>query len=93
MNAQTVPDYKKLIRDLEILADRHLEDLYEVSLQATADYPSIHAELKEARRRLNLAISRELMDDYQTKLAYRVTVRKLAKTLAKEAREAKAEKS
>lgn len=70
-----------LIKQLTELANRNPDNLYELSLQAVSDHPEYHARLKDAQRRLQLAKVRELMDDYQIKLAYRVTVRNLIKEL------------
>lgn len=69
----------ELINKLSKLAEQRLDDLYELALEASEDYPNIQAELKEAHRRLKLAIERELMDEYQTKLAFRVTIKNLVK--------------
>ncbi|MEQ8244968.1 hypothetical protein [Fulvivirga sp.] len=71
----------ELIKQLTELADRNPENLYELSLQAVSNHPEYHEKLKDAQRRLQLAKVRELMDDYQIKLAYRVTVRNLIKEL------------
>lgn len=71
----------ELIKQLTELADRNPENLYELSLKAVSNHPEYHEKLKDAQRRLQLAKVRELMDDYQIKLAYRVTVRNLIKEL------------
>jgi hypothetical protein len=71
----------ELIKQLAELADRNPDNLYELSLKVAGDYPQYHDRLKDAYRRLQLAKVRELMDDFQIKLAYRVTVRNLVKEL------------
>lgn len=68
-----------LLETLSKLADNHFDDLYERSIDAAKEDESIEAELKDAHRRLQLAISRELMDEHQTKLAFRVTIKNLVK--------------
>ncbi|MTI40640.1 hypothetical protein [Fulvivirga lutimaris] len=70
-----------LIKQLTELANRNPENLYELSLEAVSNHPEYHAQLKDAQLRLQLAKVRELMDDHQIKLAYRVTVRNLIKEL------------
>lgn len=70
-----------LIKQLIELANRNPENLYELSLEVVSSHPEYHHKLKDAQRRLQLAKVRELMDDHQIKLAYRVTVRNLIKEL------------
>lgn len=70
-----------LIKQLTELANRNPENLYELSLEVVSNHPEYHHKLKDAQRRLQLAKVRELMDDHQIKLAYRVTVKNLIKEL------------
>ncbi len=70
-----------LIKQLKDLADRNPENLYELSLEVVSKHQEYHERLKDAQRKLQLAKVRELMDDLQIKLAYRVTVRNLIKEL------------
>jgi UDP-N-acetylglucosamine transferase subunit ALG13 len=70
-----------VIKQLADLADRNSEDLFESSIKIVAGHPEIEDALKEAQRRLQLAKNRELMDDHQIKLAYRLTIRNLVKNL------------
>ncbi|QSE96026.1 hypothetical protein [Fulvivirga lutea] len=77
-------DRTALAKTLEDLAKKHLENLEAEALQATEEYPEIHDHLKETSRRLKLAKLRELMDDHQTHLAFRLTVRNIVKDLLKE---------
>lgn len=81
MNAPIIMADTDLIKQLTALADRNPENLYELSLKVVSNYPQYHEKLKDAYRRLQLAKVRELMDDYQIKLAYRVTLRNLIKEL------------
>ncbi len=71
----------ELVKELTILSNTHLEDLYKLSIETVAEYPELEEQLNEAHRRLHLAIKRELMDEYQANLAYRVTVKNLVKEL------------
>ncbi|MEQ8926156.1 MAG: hypothetical protein RLO81_10110 [Fulvivirga sp.] len=77
-------DKAKLAKTLEDLAKNHLEELEPQALAVTSNYPEIHNHLKETSRRLKLAKQRELMDDHQTHLAFRLTVRNIVKDLLKE---------
>lgn len=70
-----------LIKQLKDLADRNPENLYELSLEVVSQHQEYRERLKDAQRKLQLAKVRELMDDLQIKLAYRVTVRNLIKEL------------
>ncbi|HNP19996.1 MAG TPA: hypothetical protein PKL31_16275 [Fulvivirga sp.] len=70
---------QELIKQLTDLADRNPDDLYELSISAVEDHPEFKAHLQDAQRKLLLAKNRELMDDFQIKLAFRLTVRNLVK--------------
>jgi len=70
-----------LIKQLTHVANSNSENLYELSLEVVKDHSKYDQRLKDAYRKLQLAKVRELMDDYQIKLAYRVTVRNLIKEL------------
>ncbi len=72
---------QELIKQLTDLADRNPDDLYELSLLAVENHSEFKAHLKDAQRKLLLAKNRELMDDFQIKLAYRLTVRNLVKEI------------
>lgn len=72
-------DNNELISTLKSLADNYRDDLYERVISATSSNPEIQNHFKEVSRRLQLAINRELMDELQTKLAFRVSVRNFVK--------------
>jgi hypothetical protein len=74
-------DGKDLIKKLVDLADKNADTLYEQTIDVLKEHPVLTVELKEAKRKLELAKLRELMDDFQIKLAYRLTVRNLIKKL------------
>jgi hypothetical protein len=74
-------DGKDLIKKLVDLADKNADTLYEQTIDLLKEHPALTVELKEAKRKLELAKLRELMDDFQIKLAYRLTVRNLIKKL------------
>jgi hypothetical protein len=72
---------QELIMQLTELSDRNPDDLYELSVKAVANHPELEELLKDTQRRLQLAKNRELMDDQQIRLAYRLTIRNLVKGL------------
>jgi hypothetical protein len=72
---------QELIMQLTELSDRNPDDLYELSVKAVANHPALEELLKDTQRRLQLAKNRELMDDQQIRLAYRLTIRNLVKGL------------
>ena len=74
-------DNNELINTLKTLADNHRDDLYQQVIKATSSSPEVQQHFKEISRRLQLAINRELMDEHQTKLAFRVSVRNFVKDL------------
>jgi hypothetical protein len=74
-------DSKDFIKKLTDLANKNADTLYEQTIDALKEHPLLAEELKEAQRKLQLAKLRELMDDFQIKLAYRLTVRNLIKKL------------
>ncbi len=69
------------IKKLTALADQNPDDIMQNSLKIVSSHPDLVTELKEAQRKLQLAKHRELMDDYQIKLAYRLTLRNLIKRI------------
>ena len=81
MSNDTLHNNKELAHSLKLLADKFLEDLEPKVLEFTKEYPQLHLQFIETSRRLKLAIMRDLMDEHQTQLAFRVTVRKVANEL------------
>lgn len=73
-----------LIQDLTKAINSDLEHVKTLSMKASENNSEILEELIESERRLGLAKNRELMDDYQIKLAYRVSVKKIIQRLTKE---------
>ncbi len=67
----------QILKELNSLCETHLNDLYEMSIKAVAGNTELEGILKEERRRLDLAIARDLMDKPQTQLAFRVAVKNL----------------
>lgn len=82
-------DSNALIKTLSSLADNHLENLKEEVFNATLSTPEVHQHFKEVSRRLLLAIHRELMDEHQTNLAFRVSVKNFIKELQEQEEEKK----
>lgn len=78
---------KALIDKLSTVISADLDQIKDLSHQAAEDYPEILQELHESSRRLELALKRELMDEYQIKLAFRVSVKKIIRRLNDEIEE------